>query len=69
MWRRALPRRKPEHRRPAASATHCQYGIELHNKAARAAGATNDKLAQAAMVAAAIRPSGAVTHATHLFAG
>jgi AhpD family alkylhydroperoxidase len=52
-----------------ALTTQCPYCIELHNKAAREAGATDAQLAEAAMVAAAIRAGGAVTHATHLFAG
>jgi AhpD family alkylhydroperoxidase len=51
-----------------ALTTQCPYCIELHNKAARDAGATDAQLAEAALVAAAIRAGGAVTHATHLFA-
>lgn len=50
-----------------ALTTQCPYCIELHNHAARKAGATDAQLAEAAMVAAAIRAGGAVTHATHLF--
>jgi AhpD family alkylhydroperoxidase len=52
-----------------ALTTQCPYCIELHNKAAREAGASDAQLSEAAMVAAAIRAGGAVTHATHLFAG
>jgi AhpD family alkylhydroperoxidase len=52
-----------------ALTTQCPYCIELHNKAARDAGASDAQLAEAALVAAAIRAGGAVTHATHLFAG
>lgn len=52
-----------------ALTTQYSYCIELHNKAARAAGATDAQLAGAAMVAAAIRADGAVTHATRLFVG
>ncbi|MEO6798545.1 MAG: carboxymuconolactone decarboxylase family protein [Rhodanobacter sp.] len=52
-----------------ALTTQCPYCIELHNKAAREAGATDAQLAEAAVVAAAIRAGGAITHATHLFAG
>jgi AhpD family alkylhydroperoxidase len=52
-----------------ALTTQCPYCIALHNKAAREAGATDAQVAEAAMVAAAIRAGGAVTHATHLFAG
>ncbi|CAM3845966.1 carboxymuconolactone decarboxylase family protein [Bordetella tumulicola] len=49
--------------------TQCPYCLELHTKAARTAGATDEQLAQAALVAAAIRAGGAITHATHLFKG
>ncbi|HEY5265022.1 MAG TPA: carboxymuconolactone decarboxylase family protein [Steroidobacteraceae bacterium] len=52
-----------------ALTTQCPYCIELHNKAAREAGATDALLSEAALVAAAIRAGGAVTHATHLFGG
>jgi AhpD family alkylhydroperoxidase len=50
-----------------ALTTQCPYCIELHTKAARDAGANEEQLAEAALVAAAIRAGGAVTHATHLF--
>lgn len=50
-----------------ALTTQCPYCIELHNKAARDAGATDAELAEAAIVAAAMRAGGAMTHATHLF--
>src|SRR5260221_13125886 len=50
-----------------ALTTQCPYCIELHNKAARDAGATDAQLAEAALVAAAIRAGGAITHSTHLF--
>lgn len=50
-----------------ALTTQCPYCIELHRKAAREAGASDAQLAEAAVVAAAIRAGGAVTHATHLF--
>ena len=52
-----------------ALTTQYSYYIELHNKAARAADATDVQLAEAALVAAAIRAAGAVMHATHLFVG
>ncbi|AQS88910.1 alkylhydroperoxidase [Neoasaia chiangmaiensis NBRC 101099] len=52
-----------------ALTTQCPYCIELHTKAAREAGATDAQLSEAAMVAAAIRAGGAVTHATHMFEG
>ncbi|GBR00881.1 alkylhydroperoxidase [Gluconobacter cerinus NRIC 0229] len=50
-----------------ALTTQCPYCIELHAKAAREAGATDAQLSEIALVAAAIRAGGAVTHATHLF--
>lgn len=45
--------------------TQCPYCIEIHAKAARKAGATEEELAETAFVSAAIRAGGAVTHATH----
>lgn len=50
-----------------ALTTQCPYCIELHNKAAREAGANDAHLAEAALVAAAMRAGAAVTHSTHLF--
>ena len=50
-----------------ALTTQCPYCLALHTKAAREAGATDAQLGETAMVAAAIRAGGAVTHATHLF--
>ena len=49
-----------------ALATQCPYCIQIHADAARNEGASNEQLAEAALVAAAIRAGGAVTHATHL---
>ncbi len=48
-----------------ALTTQCPYCIEIHSANARKAGATDAELAEAAMVAAALRAGGAVTHATH----
>lgn len=50
-----------------ALTTQCPYCIELHTQAARDAGASDAEMSEAAMVSAAIRAGGAVTHATHLF--
>jgi AhpD family alkylhydroperoxidase len=50
-----------------ALTTQCPYCIELHTTAARKAGADDAQLAEAAIVAAAIRAGSAVTHATHLY--
>jgi AhpD family alkylhydroperoxidase len=48
-----------------ALTTQCPYCIDIHSGNARKAGATDTELAEAAMVAAALRAGGAVTHATH----
>ena len=45
--------------------TQCPYCIEIHAKEARKAGATDAHLSEAAMVAAALRTGGTVTHASH----
>jgi len=50
-----------------ALTTQCPYCIDVHTKEARKAGATDAQLTEAALVAAAIRAGGAVTHATHFF--
>jgi len=50
-----------------ALAAQCPYCIEFHTGDARAQGASDAELSEAAMVAAAIRAGGAVTHATHMF--
>lgn len=51
----------------AAMTTQCPYCIELHTDAARKAGASDAELSETAVVAAAIRAGGAITHATHMF--
>ncbi|MBX9583749.1 MAG: carboxymuconolactone decarboxylase family protein [Gemmataceae bacterium] len=48
-----------------ALTTQCPYCIEIHAKKARAAGCTDAELAEAGLVAAALRAGGAITHATH----
>ena len=48
-----------------ALTTQCPYCIDIHTGNARRAGATNTEIVEAAMVAAALRAGGAVTHATH----
>lgn len=48
-----------------ALTTQCPYCIEIHTGNARQAGATEAEIAEAAMVAAALRAGAAVTHATH----
>ena len=51
-----------------ALTTQCPYCIDIHSGNARAAGASDEELVEAAMVAASLRAGAAVTHATHLFA-
>ena len=48
-----------------ALTTQCPYCIDIHSGNARQAGATEAEIAEAAMVAAALRAGAAVTHATH----
>src|SRR3982751_1694849 len=48
-----------------ALTTQCPYCIEIHAKNARKAGATEQELAEATLVAAALRAGGAVTHGTY----
>jgi AhpD family alkylhydroperoxidase len=52
-----------------ALTTQCPYCLEIHRKAAEAAGASQQELAETALVAAALRAGAAVTHATHLLGG
>ena len=49
-----------------AVTTQCPYCIEIHGDRAKKAGATEAELAEATLVAAALRAGGAVTHATHV---
>ncbi len=48
-----------------ALTTQCPYCIEIHTRKAKAAGCTEAEIAETAMVAAALRAGGAITHATH----
>src|SRR6478752_8489012 len=48
-----------------ALTTQCPYCIELHAKRAKQAGATEQELAEATLVTAALRAGGAITHGTH----
>ena len=52
-----------------ALATQCPYCLEAHRKGAEAAGATQEEIAETAMVAAALRAGAVVTHATHVIGG
>jgi AhpD family alkylhydroperoxidase len=48
-----------------AMTTQCPYCIDIHAKKAKAAGCSDAELAEATLVAAALRAGGAVTHGTH----
>src|SRR6476659_8003079 len=48
-----------------ALTTQCPYCIEIHAKKAKAAGASEQELAETTLVTAALRAGGAVTHGTH----
>lgn len=52
-----------------ALTTQCPYCVEIHRDAAKKAGASEEELAEATFVAAALRAGGAVTHGTHLIEG
>src|ERR1700740_1469478 len=45
--------------------TQCPYCIEIHSNQARAAGASDQEIAEAVIVAAALRAGAAITHGTH----
>jgi len=48
-----------------AFTTQCPYCIEVHSNQARGAGALDQEIAEAVVVAAALRAGAAVTHGTH----
>jgi AhpD family alkylhydroperoxidase len=48
-----------------ALTTQCPYCIAIHTKKAKAAGATEQELAETTLVTAALRAGGAMTHGTH----
>src|SRR6185369_10412186 len=50
-----------------AMTTQCPYCIEIHTKKAKTAGCSDAEIAEAVMVAAALRAGGAITHGTHSF--
>ena len=59
----AVPRKYRELMAVAvACTTQCPYCIEVHAKAAKAAGATREELVETALIAAALRAGGAATH-------
>jgi AhpD family alkylhydroperoxidase len=48
-----------------ALTTQCPYCIEVHSKKAKQLGCTDAEIAEATLVAAALRAGAAVTHGTH----
>jgi AhpD family alkylhydroperoxidase len=48
-----------------AFTTQCPYCIEIHSNKAREAGASDHEIAEAVVVAAALRAGAAITHGTH----
>jgi AhpD family alkylhydroperoxidase len=48
-----------------ALTTQCPYCIAVHVRRAKKAGATEEDLAETALVTAALRAGGAMTHGTH----
>jgi AhpD family alkylhydroperoxidase len=45
-----------------AFTTQCPYCIEVHTKAAKSVGASREEIAEASLLAAALRAGGAATH-------
>jgi AhpD family alkylhydroperoxidase len=52
-----------------AFTTQCPYCIEIHAKQARAAGASDQEIAEVVLLAAALRAGGAITHGAHAMKG
>jgi AhpD family alkylhydroperoxidase len=50
-----------------AVTTQCPYCIDIHARKAKDAGCSEAEIAEAVLVAAALRAGGAVTHGTHCF--
>jgi len=48
-----------------AFTTQCPYCIEIHANNARSLGTSDREIAEAVLVAAALRAGGAITHGTH----
>src|SRR5262249_3552637 len=48
-----------------AVTTQCPYCIQVHTQKAKSAGCSEAEIAEAVLVAAALRSGGAVTHGTH----
>ena len=52
-----------------AFTTQCPYCIDLHSNKARETGASDPEMAEAVLIAAALRAGGAITHGTHVMKG
>jgi AhpD family alkylhydroperoxidase len=66
----AIPRKYKELMALAvAFTTQCPYCIEIHANNARGLGTSDREIAEAVLVAAALRAGGAVTHGTHALNG
>ncbi len=52
-----------------AFTTQCPYCIEIHSNNARKLGNSDREIAEAVLVAAALRAGGAITHGTHALKG
>ena len=52
-----------------ACTTQCPYCIDLHSNKARETGASDSEMAEAVLIAAALRAGGAITHGTHVMKG
>jgi AhpD family alkylhydroperoxidase len=66
----AIPRKYKELMALAvAFTTQCPYCIELHSNKARELGTSDQEIAEAVLVAAALRAGGAITHGTHAMKG
>ena len=66
----AIPRKYKELMAVAvAFTTQCLYCIELHSNKARELGTSDQEIAEAVLVAAALRAGGAITHGTHAMKG
>jgi AhpD family alkylhydroperoxidase len=66
----AIPRKYKELMALAvAFTTQCPYCIELHSNKARELGTSDQEIAEAVLVAAALRAGAAITHGTHAMKG
>ena len=66
----AIPRKYKELMALAvAFTTQCPYCIELHSNKARELGTSDQEIAEAVLVAAALRAGAAITHGTHAMRG